>query len=512
MYSRFVVVATLLCGAIAASAQVREQITVEAVDVPVYVVSKGKPVPNLTKDDFELLVNGKPQPIDYFETVDFSEVPPAPALSVESAPLPHSEIRDRRLFLLLFDLLFNRPAAVDRSRRAAIDMVDHALPGDFFAVAMITRNGVFFTIPFLHDRDAIRRAILQLAPSSAHDALAISITNAEREMAEAWVPIAQGGGGRMGNEDPLPDIFAISSPEFLSLELRLETDHVHTIAQIADRLRGLEGYKHVILFSQGPRFLPQFLSTTYPVVDGMASAFQSADAFLHTVDLTLMESGAADPTVMSAGAPGVIPPSANESLLWMSAKTGGKWVHWRNLLAPALQDLSKSFSSAYRLGFKPVNARKGHNDIEVRVKNLPPGAAVSFRKGFSGSAPAKAAPDTLRLADIIQNDTPQTGTPPEISIVGRRIDVVVPVIQLSKQYGAVEGAQVMLYVFNASGVPVVSSQKTFAIPEHAAADNVIQQKLDLVPGNYVAKVLLRAGDSLGFVKKPFEIEAAQPTQ
>jgi hypothetical protein len=41
VHSRFAIFAVLFCGAIAASGQVREQITVEAVDVPVYVFSKG---------------------------------------------------------------------------------------------------------------------------------------------------------------------------------------------------------------------------------------------------------------------------------------------------------------------------------------------------------------------------------------------------------------------------------------------------------------------------------------
>src|SRR5205085_2131796 len=104
-------VAFFLVGAIAASAQMREQITVEAVDVPVYVFSHGKPVRNLTKDDFELFVNGKRQPIDYFEAVDFAEIPPPPAAALSektAAPEktllpPHTELRERRLFLLLFD-------------------------------------------------------------------------------------------------------------------------------------------------------------------------------------------------------------------------------------------------------------------------------------------------------------------------------------------------------------------------------------------------------------------------
>jgi hypothetical protein len=272
-------------------------------------------------------------------------------------------------------------------------------------------------------------------------------------------------------------------------------------------------------------------------VKRMASMFQSANVYLHTVDLTPIATGS-DPSLDSApdrtpqqrpsenpallgdpeidwfaSKPGIIPPSENESLYWMSNATGGTWIHWTNLIAPALGELSASYSAVYRLGFKPAGARKGLNDIDVKVKNLPPGARVSFRKGFSATVPSKAAaPDPFLLADIIQNDTPQSGTPPRISVVGRRIEVFVPVIRLSRELGVTEGAQVLLYVFDSKGVPVVSRQKTFTIKQHAAVDSVFQQKLDLAPGSYVAKVLLRVGDSLAFVKKPFEIEATLPSQ
>src|ERR1043165_2038162 len=184
--------ATLLFAAVAASAQVREQITVEAVDVPVYVFSKGKPLRSLTKDDFELFVNGKAQAIDYFEAVDFAEPPHAAGASEEATMLPHADLRDRRLFLLLFDLVFKNPnlaayaGAIDRGRRAAVNMVDRALPSDLFAVAAVTTRGIKFATPFLRDHDAIRRAIVQLTRSSARDALDLSITPSERRFAQTW--------------------------------------------------------------------------------------------------------------------------------------------------------------------------------------------------------------------------------------------------------------------------------------------------------------------------------------
>lgn len=520
MNSRIAVVATLLCGALAASAQVREQITVEAVDVPVYVVNRGKPVRHLTKDDFELYVNGKPQMIDYFEAVDFTEPVPAAAATPESAPTPHAQLQDRRLFLFLFDLIYNRPAALDRSRRAAIEMVNHALPNDLFAVATVTSgNGIVFASPFLRDRDAVRGTILKLARGRGRDALAGSIAGAEIETAQAWVtlidPADAGKRGPM-SEDLAPELLDLSKPEVHAREVALARDQVKMIRDLALRLRELEGFKHVILFSQGfqvDRVFPSASDNTdshlgeqFRDVSEMAAAFQSANAILHTLDLTPIATGAADVTQRSGGIrPSRIPDSENESLLWMASVTGGKWIHWTNTYATALDELSVLCSATYRLGFKPTDARKGHNDIVVRVKNLPRGATVSFRKGFAGTSPSKGAPDTLQIADIIQNDTPQSGTPPELTVVGRRLDVRVPVIQLSNQLGAVDGAQVMLYLFDANGVPILSREKTFTIAEHAATDRVMQQKLDLAPGKYVAKVLLRVGDSLGFVKQPFEI-------
>lgn len=519
MHSRFAIFATLLCGAIAASAQVREQITVEAVDVPVYVVNRGKPVRHLTKDDFELYVNGKSQAIDYFEAVDFTEPIPAPAATPESAPTPHAQLEDRRLFLFLFDLIYNRPAALDGSRRAAVEMVNHALPNDLFAVALVTSgNGIVFESPFLRDRDAVRHAILKVEPGRGRDALASSITGAELEAAQAWTTFvvpAEGKGAGPMSEDVASELLALPNPELHAREAALARDQVQMIRDLALRLRELEGFKHVILFSQGfhvDRVIPSASNTVdshlgeqHRAVTEMAAAFQSANAILHTLDLTPMATGAADVTRRSGGnRPSGIPDSENESLLWMASVTGGKWIHWTNTYATALDELSVLCSATYRLGFKPVGARKDHNDIVVRVKNLPRGATVSFRKGFAGSSPSKGSLDTLQIADIIQNDTPQSGTPPEVRVVGHRLDVMVPLIQLSKQLGAVDG-EVMLYLFDTKGVPILSREKTFAIAEDAAEDQVIQQKLDLAPGKYVAKVLLRAGDSLGFVKQPFEI-------
>src|SRR5436190_12665108 len=62
---RFACVVSLLLLSAAVAAQVRESVTVEVVEVPVYITtSDGKPIRGLSKDAFELSVDGKRTPID----------------------------------------------------------------------------------------------------------------------------------------------------------------------------------------------------------------------------------------------------------------------------------------------------------------------------------------------------------------------------------------------------------------------------------------------------------------
>ena len=125
-------------------------------DVPVYVLDAGgKPVRGLPREAFTLLIDGKPRPIEYFDVMDFGVA--------QHAQAPRSE-RERRLYLLLFDLNFSTPARLVQAQKAAEKAIDQSNPAtDLFSVATYSSSrGVFFVTPFLLDRVAIKRALLQL--------------------------------------------------------------------------------------------------------------------------------------------------------------------------------------------------------------------------------------------------------------------------------------------------------------------------------------------------------------
>lgn len=75
-----------------------DTIIVEVVDVPVYVERFGKPVTGLTRDDFELFVNGKPHAIDYFDVLDKA------AAEEEVSRQAAVDRKRRQLIVLLFDV------------------------------------------------------------------------------------------------------------------------------------------------------------------------------------------------------------------------------------------------------------------------------------------------------------------------------------------------------------------------------------------------------------------------
>jgi len=482
-----------------------ETITVEVIDVPVYVYSANGPIRDLTKADFELLVNGKHQEIDYFDSIEFATAPAnaQQAAAQQATAAPH-DVRERRLFLLILDCVFSRPAALDRARKAAIAMIDGAGPSDYFSIATFSvKYGAQLVIPFTNDHAVARRAALALQPSSAHDPLAIAISANEREYAQMIEILNDDSAGRAGSSsnvviEMLNGHLSAGGESASMPAKRLIEDQFTDFTTLASRLTELRGYKHVVLMSEGinPNLVYQNeLGVDPHLVDAMkkmAAAFRASGAVVDTVDLG--------------------PPNRdsimNDALRLTARETGGQFIQHENDLRVALNRISTASAAGYRLGFKmPHDAKKGDNAIDLKVRNVPSGTRISFRRGFSTTVSQLSSSDGLRLADVILNDVPQTGIAPRIQFGEKPfIEVHLPVRDLLAVNNGVKlDADLLFYVFDAKGAVVEFKQKRIAIPSDAHADIVVRDALKLPKGAYVAKALLRVGDSLGFVKQNFAL-------
>lgn len=463
----------LTLTAAAAAQQHRESVTVEVIDVPVYVTRGTTPVAGLTRDDFELYVNGRRQPIEYFDTTAADGTP---------------SMRERRLFLLLFDLAFSHPHAIVRAQRAAAAAIEQGGPRDYFAVATYSsRRGIWFAVPFTRDHAALTRAVANLSHSASGDPLSLVLTNAERA---SELPMA---------EDAMRDIAR-------ERNTRVAQDQVLDLGDLAERLGPLDGEKHVVLMSEGydgramHRFDVRSVSlsgrgresgepmlgafggrsfdqTLVNEITRMHQVFQRENVLLHAIDLEGVTATMA----------------ANDALNFLVKETGGQFIFAQNDVGTALSHLSGRLASGYRLGFRPANARSGYNTVTVKIRNAR-GARVNHRQGFFGTPRRGNTHDGVYLADILLNDVPQTGTAAALSLRDGVLTATIPMRELAAQLPASAHAELLLYAFDATGGALLYHRHVVRITD--AAEERVQ--VTVPEGTRVAKALLRVDGMLGF--------------
>ena len=492
------VIAVLL--ATMAHAQVRETATVEVVEVPVYVTARNAPVGGLTRDNFQLFINGTPQAIDYFDVTDYATL-------TES-----HDVRQRRLYMLVFDLL--SPANdLHHAQRAALEFVDHALPSDTIGVATYNAGGLKIIVPFTHDHAIADRAVAALDFPALNDPLHLSLSAAER---------GEISGGRF--HDPRFD------PALLDPRITLAAladDEVASLTDLADRLAGMEGQKHVVLLSAGfegvllhglesPRapgdirsmsLIPRETRGRLPMlnmdlvrhIEGLNRAFAAAGVFLDAIDI-----GGLRPFQTFAD---------NESLYALVRDTGGEVIDHRNDLPSALRLLADTHRVVYNLGFSAHDTGRSENRITVRLVNVPRGTQALYRHSYTAGAGEGDTGDMLRLADIIQNDIPQNGVTTNVIATSSgnaaTVELELPGRELlAHEVAGFIGAKVMMYVMSGASVVAFKIKRIDIDVSRAEAglqDGApvrVSDTFDLPPGHYAAKVVVRmdATGALGFAR------------
>ena len=153
----------LLCASSFAQ-QVNERIEVNVVNVDVTVTSKGAPVRNLTRADFDVFKDGKRQTITNFYASDETQTtvtPSAVAAATPSVPAPAAQPdeRFRRKVLVLVDNHHTTPRGRDRALAQLEAMVNDNFHGDYdWSIGVIGR-GVTLLLPLTSDKTAIHEAL-----------------------------------------------------------------------------------------------------------------------------------------------------------------------------------------------------------------------------------------------------------------------------------------------------------------------------------------------------------------
>ncbi len=394
-----------------------ERALVFEVQVPVNVVARnGESVRGLTREDFQLLDQGKVQETAGFQVVDLELLAPDDRRVIDTSHGLPSAVR--RHFLLLFDLTFSAPTAIARARVAAQDFVLNEMHAtDLAAVAVHTaESGSQLLVTFTPDRAQLARAIATLgnprllklvtrdplgflidvpnpAISAALDAGGVnqSITEMERSV-ESYLRV-------IGNQ------MARYERSFARGRVSSWADTLQDMGRI---LGSVEGRKHVILFSEGfdgrllfgrqPDFFDEDMQREIRAIEeGRYAEVDTDDRYGNTqlqvlVDQMLREFGRANAVIHAVDISGLradLPEErrarivGRDALFYIANETGGGFHEDANDFGAELREVLTSSNVTYLLSFVPSDPGEPGEDRRITVRaRAPRGSKVSHRMGY----------------------------------------------------------------------------------------------------------------------------------
>lgn len=472
------------------------RIGVDLVQVDATVTdARGRHVTDLTADDFEIVQDGRPQPISTFAYIRTASATPAtttpsPAPIAPRRPLSRDQIR--RTIAIIVDDLGLSFESMYRVRESVRKFLDTQMQqGDLVAI-LRTGAGSGALQQFTSDRRVLDAALDRLRYNMMTRVAAFSMPEADR-------PIE---------------------------EFRNEVFSAGTLGAITYVVRGiaeLPGRKSVIVFSDGFRMTDTDGTYGGRVMDSMRAlvdAANRASVVIYTIDarglVTLGPSASDASPEMTAGRAADLL-ATQDGLWYLANETGGLFLGNNNDLDRGVQRALEDQQGYYLLGYVPDRGtfdpmRPRFHRLSVRVKR--PGLRVRSRRGFLGVPDRTAKPQTpasrmvaavmspfaggdirLRLTSFYGHD-PKTGS---LALSVMHIDA--RDLEFAKEPDGMRAAEIELLAVTFDengGVTDQNSRRyTFRMPEEAYTRTLQQGFVYRIrvpikrPGPYQLRIALR---------------------
>jgi VWFA-related protein len=401
------IAAVLFAGAslTAASQQPVFRSSTSLVEVDVIVKDRDdRFVSGLTADDFEILEDGKAQPIQHFYLV--TQTPNGGGEPKSEVVLPRSpDQMSRRAFVLMLDGDHLSPGYISRVKKAAMDFVtDHLRPLDLAGVYV---NGALWNGRLTSHRQELLDGIRSLTPAfetpetrmtplvdwprvhSVFDAIRIESGDralledlAHRNCTEEPEHCAREG-GREFVEDRLQS----KSQRFVDDSRRAANTMAKALSYISRNLARLPGRKTVVMFSEG--FFVEDLRTVLPQIAGEAAR---AGITIYTINARGTEN-VGGRTFADAAVRDV----PDEGLDILSAETGGVSFRHTDNYANALNTVAADTSTYYVLAYSPQNAALDGKFRRIELRTKWNGLKIRARRGYLATPlPSPKAPRIAR--------------------------------------------------------------------------------------------------------------------
>ena len=478
----------------------------------------GAVVRGLSRDDFSVAEDGKPQTITSF---DFEEMdapqqaqepaasdpplllaPPArPAAPASTPAAAKVDMHGRRLMVLFFDLSSMQPEEVERSVKAAHDYIDHRLsPADLIAVVSFSTT-LRVDQDFTADRDRLAAAIDAYGGASG-----------------------QGFEAGATPDDDTADngtAFTADDTEFniFNTDRRLDA-----LQMLADELAGIEQKKSVIYFSSGmsqqgtdnqvqvrrtvDRANRANVSLYAADMRGLQALVPGGDASTGSLRGTSAFSGAATRNQFDRLA------QSQDTLTTIAEDTGGRAFFDTNSFTGVFDRVINDTSAYYLLGYSSTNAARDGRFRRITVKVKRSDLKLDYRSGYYAArdfAHATKEDREQQLQDQLLSDLSATDLSAYVSAAYFRIadkryyvplSLIVPGYQIpitratDKNRATVD---VLGIVRDERGRPVGRVRDTVRLAPEAADDlkkKTVQYEsgFEMPPGKYHVKMVVRENE------------------
>jgi VWFA-related protein len=381
-----------------------ETIDVKVINVDVVVTDrKGNPIPNLTKDDFELFENGQPKLISNFYEVqgkkatNISVIPAGEEKPVTTVPAEEITENLRRRIIFYIDNLSLQPFNRNRVFKDMKEFAKNIMrPGDEAMVATFNRS-MKIRVNFTRDPVQIQQTLDVIAGESA---LGVANKSERRDVEK-----------RIQDAENYNEAVAAARQYGQSVEHDLRTS-VDSLNALMSTLAGVEGKKILVLTTEGFQMQPG--REMFYLVDEISreKGWPAGGTMLEgmtfnsssTIQMLAKTANANGITLYTLHAGGLAAASDNnlaerdrpipfavtqaavsnstESLQVLAEMTGGLASINTNNFAGAFKNIMRDLDSYYSLGYRAGTERVDRQrSIDVRVKGKR-GYIVRARQSF----------------------------------------------------------------------------------------------------------------------------------
>jgi VWFA-related protein len=388
------------------------QVEVHFIDIDAVVTDeRGNFVPDLTKEDFELLDDGQPQDISAFSLVDIP-VPVAGSRSRTPTP-PLSDVKSNaepisgRLYVIVLDDLNVAPLRTKVVVNAAKDLVErHFGPNDMAAVTY-TSGRTDGAQEFTSERALLLAAINKFQGRKLRSTVIekadhyfqqhlkeLQLNAPDPDDPDATTGPPQSGTirGPSGYSDMTTD------PDDFERGHRAQ-QVLGALKRLAEVMGGIRGRrKAIVMFSEGIDYpiydifgSPAATNVMMATRDAISAAARANVSFFSVdprglVGMTseAIELNAAADAHLGFDAKGLLADMylSQDSLRTLAEETGGYAAVNSNNVTTALNRIVRLNSRYYVLGYYPKDARRDGRFHKIEVRTKQPGLRVSARKGY----------------------------------------------------------------------------------------------------------------------------------